>query len=451
MWSRFFLLGGAAAVAAEITVPVSDANFYFTDYNWFETGGGAVSAGRATSNPGATTKLGFANSSYATILLNTSRLAPAPAPYVTLKLAASVDDGPWQLFQLSAANRSAPGGDMVELTLAASDVTRPAHEVVLTLFASTQMTDRWLGGGGTAGSSYLEVSGARLDSGGFTVRPASLRAHRMLFYGDSISEGTNAHFFDWRGPGTCVGGNEMQVNCAPCSWGQVLSRALDAEPSQVAFAAAGYSTHASLQYGNVPPLLTVGANASSSSWDKIDAAHSRLDALRQRPPEYVFSAHGQNDQACGSGMAGHGRCTFDMVTAAVTAWLGAMRAATSPETRIVVIVPFGGSMGGDQNRTRTAIRDGYDSYQAAAAAAPGSGTVTDPHAYLIDLYPAAERGLSGSGGKATVASCDGVHPLAHTHAQLASMLAIEFSKQQVQRSRSLECERPPLQLQNKRL
>ena len=414
------LLGVGAA--AEVTVPVGDANFYFSDYNWFESGGGSS---MVTANPGATAKLGFANSSYVTILLNTSRLAPPPAPFPTLKLAISVDVGPWRFFQLSADNRTAAGdgGDIVELTLAASDATRAEHEVVLMLFASTQLTDRWLGGGdGAKGSSYLEVGGARLASGGASVRPASLRPRRLLFYGDSITEGTNAHYFDWRGPGACVSGNELHVNCAPCSWGQLLAGALDAEASQVAFAAAGFSTHVSLEYGNVPPLLTVGDSASSS-WDKVDGAHSRLGALSRRPPDYVFSAHGNNDQACGGGMAGKGRCTFAMVTSAVTAWLSAMRAATSPETRIVLIVPFGGDLRSDKNKTRSAIRAGFEAYQARAGSSSGGA---DPYALMIDLYPSAERlGLSG-GGKATAASCDGTHPLAHAHAQLASMIAIEL-------------------------
>ena len=47
-----------AASGAEVTVPVSDANFYFTDYNWFRAGGPSAPT-MATANPGATAKLGL--------------------------------------------------------------------------------------------------------------------------------------------------------------------------------------------------------------------------------------------------------------------------------------------------------------------------------------------------------------------------------------------------------
>jgi hypothetical protein len=145
-------------------------------------------------------------------------------------------------------------------------------------------------------------------------------------------------------------------------------------------------------------------------------------------------------------------CTNAKLQAAVTAWLAAMRAATSPTTDIVVLVPFGGEMR-TENLTRFAIRDGFHDYigmsthpqqQAAEAAGQeeeGRRAGHDSHALLIDLYPRAKRGLMGASSAAdaggasgqpagpTAESCDGTHPLGWRHAQLGAMVAAEYVRQ----------------------
>lgn len=263
-------------------------------------------------------------------------------------------------------------------------------------------------------NSYFEVAGAALDPGGTSAPPSSLQPRRMLFFGDSITEGTNAHYFDYY-QGKChATGGEMVVNAAQASWGAVLADALKCEPSQTAFAGTGYVTQGSYRYGNVPPLLFPG-NTTGSSWDKVDAAHSRLPALRERPPEYVFSAHGNNDQVC-SGAATN-PCTMVDLRASVAAWIRAIRTATSPATRIVIVVPFGGTFSG-HNGTRDAIRAGFGDYQLA---------VKDPQAYMVDLYPGAPSGLDGQGPSEN--SCFGVHPIADAHARLATMIALDLAAQ----------------------
>jgi hypothetical protein len=49
-----------------------------------------------------------------------------------------------------------------------------------------------------------------------------------------------------------------------------------------------------LTYGGVPPLLTVGDDAMTA-WDKFDATHSRLQALKARPPDFVINAEGERE------------------------------------------------------------------------------------------------------------------------------------------------------------
>ena len=78
----------------------------------------------------------------------------------------------------------------------------------------------------------------------------------------------------------------------------------------------------------------------------------------------MVSAEGFNDQVCAPGWPNHRhrhrhqrtaggafRCSNDGVSKAVAQWLAEVRAATSPGTVVVVVVPFGGEM-----RTRNLTR-----------------------------------------------------------------------------------------------
>ena len=151
--------------------------------------------------------------------------------------------------------------------------------------------------------------------------------------------------------------------------------------------------------------------------------------------------------------------------ASVKGWIGAMRAATSPATRIVVVVPFGGTFSGallarggcpppavpcdssatltstlgrmviatsgvpyslgvlisthtsamagtvtpgaaaGHNSTRDAIRGGFVDYQLSYKRSADNES-RDPQAYMVDLYPNAPQGINGQG--ASVNSCFGV-------------------------------------------
>lgn len=395
----------------------------------------------------------------------------------SIKLAYSVDDQPWRFVFLGAKNATA-ASPILQLRLAVPPPSTThehyitQHDLVVKVWASSQMCDRWNGGAGRQGagqhpahnagsglggagggraaggvgteapgtgavdalgasapkvgagpcSSYLEIAGASLDPGGSTARPSTLQPRRMLFYGDSITEGTNAHYYDYYTGACHAAGGEMVVNAAQASWGSVLADALKCEPSQTAFAGTGYVTRSSYTYGNVPPLFFPG-NASGSAWDKVDSGHSRLQELRDSPPHYVFSAHGNNDQVCAG--APKNPCTMADLRASVKGWIGAMRAATSPATRIVVVVPFGGTFSG-HNSTRDAIRGGFVDYQLSYKRSADNES-RDPQAYMVDLYPNAPQGINGQG--ASVNSCFGVHPIADAHARLASMVGLDLAAQ----------------------
>ena len=268
----------------------------------------------------------------------------------------------------------------------------------------------------------------------------ALLPRRALIYGDSITEGTNAQLFDFT-TGACTRSG-LDAAASLRSWCFGFGEAVEAEVSNCAFAAQGYSTFNSLGYGGVPPLFTPG-NPALTAWDKIDADHSRLPAFKARPPDYIVSAEGFNDQVCSPGWpaAAAFNCSNRGLTAAVAGWVGAVRAATSPHTQVVVVVPFGGEMR-TRNLTRDAIREGFATYQAGVVAgvavAEAVGDAGDEFATLIDLYPRSKPGLMGAdassqgpyrSGQApgpTASSCDGTHPLAHRHAHLGAMVVAEL-------------------------
>ena len=409
--SAALLLLGSVGTAT-VLVPMSDDAIFFSDYNWIRSGGTAM-----TANPGAFLRVSFTGASLA-LLVNGTGLSGQ-----SVKLRYSVDD---RSMGFLLPNASA---DAIVLPVPALSGGRTRHTLELSLYASNEQADRWLGG--TYRSAYLVLTGLRLDSGAVLAPPTSVLPRRAIVFGDSISEGTNAQLYDYDRD-SCGRSGTLAAAAAPRSWAFGFGEAMQAEVSNCAFAAQGYSTFNSLLYGNIPPLLTLG-EPTSTAWDKLDSAHSRLPLLKARPPDFVVSAQGFNDQVCAPGWPNGARfrCSNANMSRAIAQWLRDVRAATSPATVIVVVVPFGGEMR-TQNLTRFAIIAGFDTYQSGA---------TDPHALLVDLYPRSRLGLMGADTSAnctgkfcsgqppgpTANSCDGTHPLAHRHAHLGAMVAAEVS------------------------
>jgi hypothetical protein len=416
----------AVVATTATTVPMSDAAIYFSDYNWVRSGGTAM-----TANPGAFLRVSFSGASLA-LLVNGTGLSGQ-----SVKLRYSVDDRSMGFLLPNAT------ADAIALPVPALSGDRTRHTLELSLYASNEQADRWLGG--THDSAYLVLTGLRLDIGAVLAPPPAVLPRRAIVFGDSISEGTNAQLYDYD-RGSCGRSGTLAAAAAPRSWGFGFGEAMQAEVSNCAFAAQGYSTFNSLLYGNVPPLLTLG-EPTSTAWDKLDSVHSRLPLLKAQPPDFVVSAQGFNDQVCAPGWPNSAsfRCSNANMSRAITQWLRDVRAATSPATVIVVVVPFGGEMR-TQNLTRFTIIAGFNTYQSAA---------TDPHALLVDLYPRARLGLMGADTSAnctgrfcsgqppgpTANSCDGTHPLAHRHAHLGAMVAAEVSAR-IQTG----CTRRPLKL-----
>jgi lysophospholipase L1-like esterase len=222
---------------------------------------------------------------------------------------------------------------------------------------------------GSVNQFTLPIQGLLIYDSGATSLPP-LRARRILFFGDSITEGVLTE----GGPFQALHTNDStHAYPYPCA------AALNAECGVFGVAGQGWTLSPS-------PLDTLKA----LSW--VHSGESIPD------PDYVAVMEGANDRFAG---ADPGK-----VAAAVQAWLTAAR-SMFPASRLYMIVEFGGF-------ERAPVTTGFQAYQGASR---------DPNAFLIDLGPAAQQGLTGFTAGGTLQSFDGVHPNAATSAALGAQLA----------------------------
>jgi hypothetical protein len=210
------------ALTAGIVVPVTDPNLVFSAYNW-DVGNQSAAA----SNPGASLKFGFTGSASVGLILDTSESTPTPCTIIV----ASVDDGPWTFFTPS------PGSVNFSLILAVGLNPVSNHDVRVFLYASCEQSDRWLRRPAAAGgNSFVIVIGVTLDGGASTALPPYIHPNQALFYGDSITEGTNAANYDFD-TGSCGGKLGLANSASTDSWAFAFAEAAAVEPSLAAFAA----------------------------------------------------------------------------------------------------------------------------------------------------------------------------------------------------------------------
>jgi lysophospholipase L1-like esterase len=398
--------------AASALLPLS--SLFFADYSWAPSPAPAYASGSlCASAPGAALRASFTGS--ASIALAVDAAATANGSDALLPLVAwSVDSLEWRREWAVA-----PGGGAQQQLLLASGLDPGAtHTLQLVLDASSESGDRWRFA--PAANQFLCVAGLVADAGAAALPPA-LRPRRMLVYGDSITEGTSAlrmSFGPGSGPGPagdtwgCTSPSGAYGSSALHSWASHVSDALGAELSMAAFAAQGYATKNSYNYGNVPPLMTPGDDAASA-WRWVFANASRLPALAAQPPDFVFNAEGWNDQVV---------APADL-TPVVAASLAAIRGAIGARAVIFQVLPFGGLMC-DNNVTRGALMAGFAAYKATA------GGAADACALLLDPYPLSQEGITGNcnGNVFTIGSCEGTHPNSWKHARIGAIVASKAAR-----------------------
>ncbi|HEY0007208.1 MAG TPA: SGNH/GDSL hydrolase family protein [Tepidisphaeraceae bacterium] len=318
---------GAAGTTTAAVVSVTDANWFFSPYNWRTNG----SAWKQTQNNGAYFKISFEGTS-ATLLVDTSPITNAGqalsgAPKIKWK----VNGGPWHIIQINSSRISLVTG-----------LVSGHHVIECFMMCSSQAFDRW-----SIPANVWRVTGLELDPG-CNLLPPPLRTNNLVIFGDSITEGVLA---------VASGGDDLDVNDSTLAVAPGIAEDFDAEYGQIGFGWQGWDANGG---GGVAKFFT-DADEGPGAWNHQDANTSRSFSPA---PNYVVCIHGAND-----GIQGKLDAT---VTAKVKGWLTAVRTAL-PASRIFLVVPFGGYK-------RTAITAGFNGYQASAS---------DSDTVLIDLGSAA--------------------------------------------------------------
>jgi Carbohydrate esterase 2 N-terminal len=351
---------------AATTFAATSANVFYSPYNWYESASGSVQS----TNPGAYFKMGFTGTSI-TVNLDVSPETGASIPADQYPIVrCSVDGKAPVTAKLTATTTSLP---------CATGLSNGNHTLQFQWVAGYVYLDFW------TPVNVVRVTGFTLDDGASPVLPAgaaAIRAKTALFYGDSITNGESAmaNFTDGITHAT-------ETQDATVSYVQPVAAALDAEYGIVAYG--GVSWEGTAADGQTPGLMT--------SWRSYDASHFRLDAGRLSPvPDDIFINLGENSGPRPGNVG-------DLLTS--------LRAASSVETNIWVIIPFSG-------RARKDLTDGVATYKNAQP--------NDKRVFVLDTGN--NPYLTGNGP--TAFSVDGTHPLAALHSTLGDQLVQQILRQQ---------------------
>jgi len=375
-WIALFALSLLSPRAVgQTTIPITDSHLFFSPYNWTIPGIGSSpppsSTEIVTNEPGAYFILAFSKTSQ--IVLNLDLFGTPPGGGVTsLEIQYSIDGTLYP--KLSLDNR------VPDLTLATKLSAAP-HTLQVWFSSSAYSVNRWastatLANGTMAPPQSLRIKGVTLDSKAELLAPTGLRPKRILFYGDSITEGVKA----------------SPANDALQTYGITCARLLNAEYGIVGNAGQGW-THNTAESTGVPLF----GDAYTFQYDRIP----RFPSGKAVPaPDYVFVNMGTNDWYYGVPPDDIG------VTNAAVHWMQEMR-TYFPSSQVFLLIPFGGFVA-------PALTTAYNQYIIAHPA--------DTTMHLLNLGLSAQTGLTGS-GKATPQSFDGEHPNGPAHLLLGCQLA----------------------------
>lgn len=357
--------GSGDAVSPHYTIAVSgtrialsDANLFFSPYNWNRES--ATSA--TTVQPGAYLTGSF-QSPNVRLDIDTSFLAALPnraGPVIRWQ----VDNDTPRSYQLAA-------GD-VQIPLNFDRLSADVHTFKVWVLAADYRQDRW-----NVPLEAFRVTGLTLDTGGTTVAP-SLLSKRVLFLGDSITEGVHTE---------SAHGDPARDDNAIHAFPSTCAAALNAEFGVVGIARQGWT---------IPGEEGSNAPVFPNTWTLQFAGQTRAFTPA---PDYVVVVHGTNDALSPADPT--------QVQAAVVNWLVSARAAL-PSSRLCIVVPFGGF-------ERTALTQAVQTYKTAHPA--------DKNVFLIDLGTAVQSGLTDPSGAPSLRSHDGIHPDSNTSQLLGTQLA----------------------------
>lgn len=302
------------------TIAVSDANLFFSPYNWQPNG----ATWKQATAPGAYIETVFSgrNGRLAVSVAPLAGVAAANYPYVRVTL-----DGTPGTSTLMVSGQTE--------IMVGYDLTDALHTVRIDFMASG-VEDRWV-----TPEETVRVTGLQVDAGTSLTAP-TLESKRLIFFGDSITEGVYPNV-------TYLNGNATLTTC------KMFADALGCEYGQIGYQQQGYTAAGA---GGVPAGLVPG-NAAATAYDKYVSGVSRLTATLFSPaPDYVFCWWGQND----------GGAADVTLTARVVATISAFRAA-APLADIFILIP-------SKLIKEAAISAGVAAYNAA--------NPSDTKVFLID-------------------------------------------------------------------
>jgi hypothetical protein len=333
----------------------TNANWYFSHNNWNVTSGSAIAV-----SGGAYFKLGFSGTSIA-VGLDLSSLASAGETsdqYPSIRY--TVDGGAYIDSQLTIGQTS----------LSITGLSAGNHTIELWYLAGhwdnspATAKDRW-----NTPLYCLKITGATLDASAASVAQ-TLKPYKLLWYGDSISEGVRAN-------------NSTTHPAAHNAYETIpafVAEGLNAELGNHSFAGSNWNAAGT---GNAPGLL--------AGYASIYNGVSRLTTGQYTvQPDYVAIMHGANGSPAASD---------------VTTVIGNIRTA-APNAYIFVIIPVGG-------QGRSNITTGVTNYLTA--------NLTEHKVKIIDVGTTLNTGLTAI-GSATVKAIDGLHPRISWNARLASAI-----------------------------
>jgi lysophospholipase L1-like esterase len=360
---------GSQTVQAQ-TVPVGSSNWFFSPYNWNALGLTEI----VTNQPGAYFSLRFADSSRVVLNLDTVGI-PASNGLTSMVVQWRIDD------TLSPPHTLSPLDTQLNL---ATGLSSGPHTVQFRLVSSDYHQDRWtrttgVTGGFLAPAQALRVVGMTLDPGATVLAPNALRPKRILFYGDSITEGAVI------GPANDAG-ETYAITCA---------RLLDAEYGVVGNAGQGWTC------SNAP---TSGVPIFRDAFAQYYDHAPRFPLLGgAAAPDFVLLNMGTNDAIFADVL---NPVRPELVTEYAVAWMLRMRTYL-PSSQVFLVVPFGGFYA-------QALQTAYTRYMVLRP--------DDTRVGFLNLGLTAQTGLTAQVRGGTSQSFDGIHPNAGTHRKLGYQL-----------------------------
>lgn len=335
--------------------PVNDTHLYFSPYNWYVNG----STYAQTTCSGAYVKFGFTGSSL-TLQIDTSPLGGGSIGTGNFPIIRYTIDG------VPTTDVQLPGtGNTVSL---ATGLAAGSHTAQVWVRATYQYGDRW-GTSGVSPADVMRLTGIQIDSPGTLAFPTIL-PKRILYFGDSITEGVRAISLD----ASLIGTDGTQTAA------QLLAVALNAEVGIVGY---GGQAWASAGAGSVP--------AFTSSWNFQQSGVSRSFSP---VPDYLVENEGTNGS---------------IVNTVVAGWLSAVRPVVGATTKIILLDPFA------SGNNLAALQSGLANYITASGA--------DANAFAISA-----TSLSSPYIYQGIYSLDSKHPLNLGHSLIGSILASVITK-----------------------